>query len=173
MIELLHFVSAAYRVHDPKWAFMPTSGAGAGEHGGRLNRVGLPALYLALDEATAIAEYKQLSALMPPGLIVSYEVEVFTGLVDFREGYSGSWDPLWQELYCDWRQIWFNQRVEPPSWLIADMVLEIGAKGILFPSLARPEGTNLVLFTEALNDQDNLAAYDPHGQLPRDLSSWE
>lgn len=93
--------------------------------------------------------------------------------MDFREGYSGAWDPLWQELYCDWRRIWFNQRVEPPSWLIADMVLEIGAKGILFPSLARPEGTNLVLFTEALNDQDNLAAYDPHGQLPRDLSSWE
>ncbi|RKR07575.1 RES domain-containing protein [Kushneria sinocarnis] len=171
MIELSHFASVAYRVHDPKWSFIPTSGAGAGEHGGRLNRIGLSALYLALDEATAIAEYKQLSALMPPGLIVSYEVKV-TNLVDFREGFSSGWDPLWQELYCDWRRIWFNQRVEPPSWLIGDMILEAGDKGVLFPSLARPEGTNLVLFTEALTDQDRLAAYDPHGQLPRDSSSW-
>ncbi|WP_308430146.1 RES family NAD+ phosphorylase [Salinicola rhizosphaerae] len=171
MIRLAQFTSVTYRVHDPKWSFMPTSGAGAGEHGGRLNRVGLPALYLALDEATAIAEYKQLSALMPPGLIVSYELEV-TDLVDFRQGYSSAWDPLWQELYCDWRRIWFNQRVEPPSWLIGDAILESGGKGALFPSQAKPEGTNLVLFTEALTDTDRFVAYDPHGQLPRDSSSW-
>ncbi|KFF50676.1 hypothetical protein GY26_00765 [Gammaproteobacteria bacterium MFB021] len=171
MIELPHFASAAYRVHDPKWAFMPTSGDGAGDHGGRLNRVGVPALYLSLDEATAVAEYKQLSALMPPGLIVSYEVDV-ASVIDFRAGYSGAWDPLWQELYCDWRRMWFNERVEPPTWLLGDMALEVGARGILFPSQARPEGINLVLFTEALDSQDSLRVFDPRGQLPRDPSSW-
>jgi len=171
VIELLHFAAAAYRVHDPKWAFMPTSGAGAGEHGGRLNRVGVPALYLSLDEATAMAESRQLSALMSPGLIVSYEVDLVP-VIDFRAGYSGAWDPLWQELYCDWRRMWFHERVEPPSWLLGDMALETGAQGILFPSLARPGGINLVLFTDTLTSQDSLSVFDPHGQLPRDPSSW-
>jgi RES domain-containing protein len=31
--------TVADRVHDPKRAFAPTSGAGAGKHGGRANRL--------------------------------------------------------------------------------------------------------------------------------------
>jgi hypothetical protein len=38
---------AAYRMHLPKWAAMPVSGAGAAVHGGRANRPGTHALYLA------------------------------------------------------------------------------------------------------------------------------
>ena len=57
----------AYRVHTPKWASMPLSGAGAATHGGRVNRPGIEALYLALDVRTAIDEYKQVSTLLPPG----------------------------------------------------------------------------------------------------------
>jgi RES domain-containing protein len=34
----------AYRVHTPKWASVPLSGAGAATHGGRLNRPGIEAL---------------------------------------------------------------------------------------------------------------------------------
>lgn len=85
MTLLPELKTQAYRVHVPRWAFSPTSGAGAREHGGRLNRVGVDALYLSLEEQTALAEYKQLSALMPPGLIVSYTVSV-TNIVDFRSG---------------------------------------------------------------------------------------
>ena len=44
------------------------------------------ALYLALDATTALEEFRQLSALMPPGLIVSYELEL-TRVVDFTSGY--------------------------------------------------------------------------------------
>jgi RES domain-containing protein len=46
----------AYRVHTPKWASMPLSGAGAATQGGRANRPGVEALYLALDVQTAIDE---------------------------------------------------------------------------------------------------------------------
>jgi len=53
----------AYRVHTPKWASMPLSGAGAATQGGRANRPGVEALYLALDVQTAIDEYKQVSTL--------------------------------------------------------------------------------------------------------------
>jgi RES domain-containing protein len=59
----------AYRMHVPKWAVAPTSGAGAGRHGGRANRIGLNALYLALDVNTAVLEYQQVSPLMPPGTL--------------------------------------------------------------------------------------------------------
>lgn len=163
---------AAYRVHVPRWAYAPTSGAGAAEHGGRLNRPGLPALYLALDATTALEEYRQLSVLMPPGLIVSYDVRI-RKVVDFSEGYTPSWDPLWLELTCDWRRLWFNHRIEPPSWLLADLALETGAAGILFPSMANPGGTNLVLYTEALEESDRLVAHDPAGDLPKDQQSWE
>lgn len=47
----------AYRMHKPVWATMPISGAGAGKHGGRVNRLGVSALYLSLDAPTAIVEY--------------------------------------------------------------------------------------------------------------------
>jgi RES domain-containing protein len=162
----------AYRVHQPRWAYSPTSGAGACEHGGRLNRPGLPALYLALDVTTALEEYRQLSALVRPGLMVSYELRIGK-VVDFSGGYTRSWELLWQELTCDWRRLWFNQHVEPPSWLLADAALEAGAVGILFPSIANPDGTNLVLYTEALEASDRLEAYDPTGDLPKNQQSWE
>ncbi|SFI01715.1 RES family NAD+ phosphorylase [Modicisalibacter xianhensis] len=161
----------AYRVHVPRWAIAPTSGAGAAQHGGRLNRIGVSALYLALEELTALEEYRQLSTLMPPGLIVSYTVELAT-VVDFSQGYSADWDALWQEMSCDWRRLWFNERIEPPSWLLGDIALEAGASGILFPSAANPGGVNLVVYTDALSDQDRLSAYDPDGRLPVDQSSW-
>ena len=58
-----------YRMHVPRWAVAPTSGAGAGKHGGRVNRSGLDALYLAMETETAIREYQQVSTLLPPGTL--------------------------------------------------------------------------------------------------------
>ena len=77
----------AYRMHTPRWATAPTSGAGAAAHGGRASRLGTPAaLYLALEPETAVREYQQLSPLMPPGTLVSYTVRL-APVVDFRAGY--------------------------------------------------------------------------------------
>ena len=61
--------AVAYRVHQPKWSFAPTSAAGARTYGGRANRPGINALYLSLELETALAEYQQLDALLPPGLM--------------------------------------------------------------------------------------------------------
>lgn len=72
----------------------PTSGAGAATHGGRANRPGTHALYLALEADTAIREYQQMSPLMPPGTLVSYTVSS-RAVVDFRRGYDPTvWSPL-------------------------------------------------------------------------------
>jgi RES domain-containing protein len=91
----------AYRVLDPRWSSSSLSGAGAAKHGGRVNRPGIETLYLALDHNIAILEYKQLSTLLRPGTLVSYQVSV-AHVIDFREGYiPSSWEPMWQDFYPD------------------------------------------------------------------------
>lgn len=162
----------AYRMHVPKWAVAPTSGAGAATHGGRVNRPGVEALYLALETETAIREYQQVSTLLPPGTLTSYQLTA-APVVDFTGDYSVSaWDPIWEDFYCDWREQWFNHRVEPPSWVIGDAVIAAGAKGILFPSRLATGGTNLVLFTQMLAAPDVLEVFDPAKARPQSQASW-
>ena len=170
-MKLTQLGATAYRVHTPRWAHAPLSGAGAARMGGRANRPGIPALYLSLELETALAEYRQLSPLMPPGLMVSYTLSL-EPLVDLRSGIDTGWDPLWHDFYCDWRALHFDKNVEPPSWVLGDIVLAAGAKGILFPSVL-VTGTNLVVYTEQLDANDSLAVYDPDGGLPRNQLSWE
>jgi RES domain-containing protein len=86
---LRSLVTTAYRVHDPRWAFAPTSGAGAGTHGGRANRPGIHALYLSLELETALAEYRQTDALLQAGLMVSYRIAVGP-VLDFCSGYTSA-----------------------------------------------------------------------------------
>lgn len=161
----------AYRMHMPKWAVAPLSGAGAAFHGGRANRIGVEALYLALDTDTAIREYQQVSTLLPPGTLVTYRVSA-SPVVDFRAGWqAGHWAPLWESFYCDWRRLWFDQRIEPPSWVLGDQVLAAGAKGILFAS-GRAGGTNLVLYPGSCGEADRIEVFDPAGSLPRNQDSW-
>jgi RES domain-containing protein len=162
--------TVVYRVLTPKWGHAPTSGAGASLHGGRANRPGIDALYVSLDLPTALAEYQQIDPLLPPGLMVSYRLKV-NSVIDFRGGFTRRWPPIWQDFYSDWRKLYFNDAIEPPSWVIGDQVLASGAKGILFAS-SITGGTNLVLYSQALTAQDTLQAYDPHGALPKNQDSW-
>ncbi|TXG86935.1 MAG: RES domain-containing protein [Thermomicrobiales bacterium] len=162
----------AYRIHCPKWAFAPTSGEGAARHGGRVNRPGVAALYLALDAKTAISEYQQVSRLVPPGTLVSYQVTA-APVIDFSNGYSpADWDSLWEDFNCDWRALWYDQRVEPPSWVLGDQMIAAGAKGILFESRLEPGGRNLALYTANLAPTDLILAYDPNEALPKNQASW-
>ena len=88
----------AYRMHNPKWAVAPTSGAGAAQHGGRVNRPGVTALYLALEVETAVKEYQQVSTLMPPGTLVSYQLTA-DPVADFRSDFDASrWAPIWEDF---------------------------------------------------------------------------
>lgn len=163
---------AAFRMHLPKWAVAPTSGAGAARHGGRVNRPGVSALYLSLDVETAVKEYQQVSTLVPPGTLVSYLVTV-SKVADFRSGFDASaWEAIWEDFYCDWRELWFNQRIEPPSWVIGDEAIAAGAKGVLFPSRLASGGTNLVLFPDGFSKADSLSVFDPTHNLPVNQDSW-
>ena len=162
----------AYRMHVPKWAATPTSGAGAALHGGRANRPGTAALYLALEAETAIREYQQLSPLMPPGTLVSYSVRL-APVADFGAGYDADrWSALWEEFFCDWRELWFNERIEPPSWVLGDDVIAAGGKGLLFASRLLPGGRNLVIYNDTLQSSDLLQVHDPGNTLPKNQDSW-
>ena len=109
---------------------------------------------------------------MPPGTLVSYEVSIGP-VVDFRAGYvRGSWNPLWQDFLCDWRSLVIDQNIEPPSWVLGDLVMAAGAKGFFFGSRLVPGGINLVLYTGHLNEADILKPYDPRKLLPKNADSW-
>ncbi|BEV17947.1 RES domain-containing protein [Herbaspirillum sp. DW155] len=168
---LTRLETVAYRVHVPRWSFEPTSGAGAARFGGRLNRPGVPALYLSLDTATALAEYQQLDVLLPPGVIVAYRISL-DKVVDFRDGDSSNWSSIWQSFYCDWRRMHFNDAIEPPSWQIGDTARTAGAKGILYRSALANAGCNLVIFTGMLGEADQVEVHDPLRTLPLDQASW-
>lgn len=55
----VRFGSLVYRAHHPGWAYQPTSGEGAGRHGGRFNRKGLALLYTLLGITIAWMETQQ------------------------------------------------------------------------------------------------------------------
>ncbi|MEW6168616.1 MAG: RES family NAD+ phosphorylase [Pseudomonadota bacterium] len=163
-----------YRVNTPKWASMPTSGAGAAAEGGRFNRAGVEALYLSLDESTALREYQQDEPIMPPGTIAAYHVAL-DQVVDFTAGYvSGEWEPIWEDWSCNWRHLRFLEEITPPSWDIGDLVIKAGIPGMLFPSTRNPGGTNLVVYLDLIDgsDQRHVRVHDPDGKLPKTRASW-
>ena len=163
---------ASFRALTPLWASRPTSGAGAAFQGGRFNREGVEALYLPLDELTALREYQQTATFLPPCLMCSYTVAL-RDLVDLRQLHRGEpWDELWHDWHEDWRHLKFDLHVEPPTWVLADMVRARGCTGILFPSQTHKGGTNLVVYSNRLTDGNSVTANDPDGQRPRDQSSW-
>lgn len=165
---------AFFRAHTPRWASQPLSGEGAARHGGRLNRPNVHALYLSASMDTAIAEYRQDETLMPPFTMAQYHVAL-ARVVDYRAGFDPSaWQPLWQELNCNWRGIALGDRTEPPSWILGDWALAAGASGVLYPSVRSQGGINLVVYTSALDvaNGDRIAVHDPRNALPINQQSW-
>ena len=154
-----------YRMHTPRWAMLPTSGAGAAVYGGRFNRPGIDTLYLSFDQQTAIAEYTQDEFLMPVGTLIAYSVEL-TNIVDLSAGYQrNAWDVAWEDWGCPWRELAIANATEPPSWNLGDAAIAGNAKGILFPSL-KTGGLNLAIYTARVTAEDVLTAHDPTGALP-------
>lgn len=160
-----------FRAHTPQWASRPLSGADAAAQGGRFNQEGVEALYLSLDELTALREYQQTSPLLPPCTMCSYTVAL-RNLVDLRQLHGEPWDELWHDWREDWRHLKWELHIEPPTWVLADMVRTQGHTGILFPSLTHSGGTNEVVYLDQLKNGNSVQVNDPDGRLPHNLSSW-
>lgn len=129
----------------------------------------MPALYLSLDAATAIAEYQQASPYLPPLTLVSF-LATLPPLVDVRL-LDETWDPLWRDWQEEWRPL-VIRGIEPASWALSDQVLAASHAGIIFLSAVGPPGISLVLFTDFL-DMSRVLAVQDDGRLPRDGSSWD
>ena len=153
-----------YRFHRPKWASMPASGAGAAATGGRFNRPGTAALYLAADPLTALAEFGQGTTIVPPGTLVAYQIDIDQVAELAVTQYA--------DAGCDWKYLSRIVGRDPPSWRIADGLLAKGRRGLLYPSIRHAGGLNLVLFLANLDANDRIAPHDPQATLPRDQSSW-
>ncbi len=160
-----------YRAHDPRWAFAPTSGAGAAKRGGRFNRQGVEALYLAMTAEGAIHEILQGFAMkMEPCMLCSYDVDC-DDIVDLSTEASRDAQKIdRKDLSGAWMGV-----VSPPSWGVADKLIKAGFAGILVPSFAvgaRTEWVNLVLWKWSNKAPHRVMVNDPDGRLPKDQSSW-
>jgi RES domain-containing protein len=115
----LRFQGVCYRAHDPKWAFTPTSGAGAAIHGGRFNPKGVEALYVALTLEGAFLEISQGFALkFAPCTMCSYDVDC-DDLADLRTRPAVRCTAL---ISTTWRVPGFSLAAAgtvPPSWQVA------------------------------------------------------
>jgi RES domain-containing protein len=131
--------TASWRMIDPRRQTAPFSGEGARLYGGRWNMKGWPALYLALDHATAIAEYHR--GLMRPGTLVPYRLDA-QRIADC----TADTPRIAEALACRWEKIAREDGVVPPSWALAQELIAAGAEGALVPSVQNPGGTNLVLW---------------------------
>jgi RES domain-containing protein len=159
--------AACYRVIAPAYADTPLSGMGAARQGGRFNRPGQEALYLAMDEITALAEYKQDNPWLPPGTICTFFVRDLR-VADLSAGFdSNRWPPLWADFDLDWRAEWFGKGNEPPTWYMADDAVAAGLDGILFPSQAHSGGVNLAIYQSSSRPAAQLRVYDPDRALQK------
>jgi RES domain-containing protein len=173
----VRFAGTAFRAHDPRWSWTPLSGEGARIHGGRFNPQGVPALYLALDFATAVIEANQglPFRFVAPITLVSYAVDCddLLDLTDTKVLRRHGGKPA--DLACAWKLL--AETGKPvPSWILAERLRSAGASGIVVPSFspgAAADAKNLVLWTWSANRPHQVTVIDPENKLPRDGSSWK
>ena len=160
-----------WRVLAPRWAHAPLSGAGAARHGGRHNTPGTPALYLAEDLITAIAEYEQELGIRP-GTFCAYDLDV-AGVLDLmehsiRERLGATLD----DLLAPWKVIAYVQGEQPLTWALAQRLLTEGCAGVRVPSAMLGAGINIVLWRWNDAPDRRVVAHDPLGDLPVDQGAW-
>ncbi|TYC91677.1 RES family NAD+ phosphorylase [Novosphingobium sp. BW1] len=134
---------ALWRMLTIRFQRAPCSGEGARLYGGRWNARGIPALYLACDPATAVAEFYQ--GLPKPGTLAPYRL-LASALVDLTDGKGGACNEM-VEHACTaaWKAMATRNRI-PPSWALTRQLIAAGAQGALVPSAQNRGGTCVVLW---------------------------
>lgn len=157
-----------FRALNPVYAREPLSGRGAELYGGRFNARGTPALYTALDPATALREASQVGTLQPT-VLVSYRADVGT-IFDTRDVTELSRFGLTTEALADprWRATMLQGQAAPTQELARLLIAE-GYAGLLTRSFARGTSEvnlNLVLWRWS-GDDCSLELIDDEGRLAR------
>ena len=171
----MRFQGIAYRAHNPRWAFAPTSGEGAQRFGGRFNSKGVAALYTSLRIETAWLEAQQGFAFKAqPMTMCAYAIDCddMLDLADPRVRVAQGIDLA--ELGCAWEDL-ADRRQPVPSWNLATRLIGAGVAGIRAPSFAaraRPDDINLVFWRWTDTPPHQVRVVDPLGRLPLDDLSW-
>ena len=162
------FSGLAYRAHVPVFAKDPMSGEGARLYGGRFNKPGLPALYMATDVTTAINEISQsFEHKFDPVTLCTYEVEC-EDVLDLKDPDNRiKYNIEFNDLACAWSLLALEGK-EVPSWQIADRLIASGIAGVIVPSWA-PKSTetnsNLVLWKWSDKEPHKVTVVDREGRL--------
>ena len=170
-----HYRGLVYRAHDPCWSFSPLSGDGAKRRGGRFNPKGIAALYTALSQTVALAEYHQGFPHRPqPTTLCAYEVDC-KDVVDLTDpGMRRLWGCTDEDLACPW-EILAAAGKAPPSWMLARRLMAEGVAAIIVPSFAinaPASGKNLVFWLWDQIPPHQVRLIDDNDALPRDQASW-
>ena len=137
-------VCPLWRMLPIRHQFDPFSGEGARLYGGRWNARGTPALYLATDHASAVAEFYQ--GLAKPGTLAPYRLDA-NHIADLTDGRGGPADAAVEHgLTANWKAMAARGDRTSPSWDLAAGLIAAGAEGALVPSVQNRGGTNLVLW---------------------------
>jgi RES domain-containing protein len=164
------FKGRAYRAHDPRWSFMPTSGRGAAITGGRFNVKGQEALYLSLQPITALAECTQgFANRMLPLTLCEYAIDC-ADIIDLtnpemREAEGVAFD----DMACGWMTLQRAGKIAP-SQAVAKSLIKKGYVGALVPSFVPGidvGATNLVLWKWGDRPLCKVEVYDPDGRLTK------
>ena len=162
------YAGPLYRALNPVYARQPLSGHGAALHGGRFNTKGTPALYTALDPATALREANQVGSLQPT-VLVSYKADI--GLIfDTRNAEALDQYDLSAKILADpgWRARMFDDR-PVPTQDFAQRLIADGFAGLLTRSFAHgasESNLNIVLWRWSGEDC-NLEVVDDENRLGR------
>ena len=136
----MRFRGLVYRAHNPRWTWDPTSGEGARRHGGRFNRIGVPALYTSLSPVTAMREASQTGRPLQPITLCAYEVDaepVFDTLdPSEREALGVNTD----DIICRHWEREMLAGIIPASQRLAERLIDAGYAGMRVRSFAPGAG---------------------------------
>ncbi len=167
--------TTVYRAHNPRWAFQPNTGDGAARYGGRFNPLGVKTLYTSLRVETAWLEAQQgFPFKAQPMTICAYDVDCDM-MVDLTDaiileslGISKS------DLTCPWEKLAAGKTM-PPSWKLAQHLIDDGKAGILVRSFspgATDRDVNAVFWRWSDTLPHKVTVIDNLGRLPKDDASW-
>ena len=166
----MRFRGIVYRAHDPRWSWPPVSGEGARLHGGRFNRIGVPAFYSSLSPVTALREASPLGQPLQPMLLCAYEVDaepIFDALdLSQRRAHAVTDD----ELRCPGWERDLYSGIVPLSHALADRLIAAGCAGMRVPSFApgaAARDVNIVFWRWGDRRPSRVVLIDDERRLPQ------